>query len=101
LVGSEKRVAFPQGYRLQPEWRVLERLSHDYRLVSSICVRAMQTALEGDAATALSLVQPLVWESLAPLDQRWVRAVLIQSGETVPMVSLKPLKLNLFEEENL
>jgi hypothetical protein len=61
----------------------------------------MQSALEGDAATALSLVQPLVWESLAPLDQRWVRAVLIRSGETVPMVSLKPLKLTLFEEENV
>ena len=79
--------------------QVLGRLARDYRLVSSICVLALQTARDGDSTTALERVQPLVWESLAPLDQRWVRAVLIRSGESMSAAALKPLKLTLFEEE--
>jgi len=79
--------------------QILERLSRDYRLVSSICVRALQTARDGDSTTARERIQLLVWESLAPLDQRWVRAVLIQSGESMSAAALKPLKLTLFEEE--
>ena len=80
---------------------MLERLSREHSLVSSVCVRAMQTARGGDAGTALGLVQPLVWESLAPLDKRWVRAVLMRSGENVTVTSLKSLNLTLFEEEQV
>ncbi len=94
-------LALLRRHAIDEAMSVLERFSREHRLVSSVCVRAMQAARGGDAGTALGLVQPLVWESLAPLVQRWVRAVLIRSGENVPVTSLKSLNLTLFEEEKV